>query len=69
MQRDNLKLIGPSVLARCLGLSPSWVRAKAALNELPHYDCGGNRRFDLEEVLAFLRREATEGNAQQAAVQ
>jgi len=66
MQRKELRLIGSKALAKSLGLSETWVRAAAAARQIPFYQCGGQRMFDLDEILAFLRREvATEGTQAQ----
>ena len=53
---DNRKLVGVGELARVLGLSERWIRGRLSRKELPCYRHGGATRFDVDEVLALMRR-------------
>ena len=69
MQRREVNLVGTMEVSRRLGVSPSWVRARSAAGKLPHFVCGGVRKFDLAELLAFLRREVNAAQDQAASAQ
>lgn len=57
-QRDNRKLLAAHELARVLNVPVSWVRVRShpgASNRLPVVKVGKYVRFDLDEVLCWLR--------------
>lgn len=52
------RLLKPHELARILGVSISWVRCHAApssKNRIPTQKIGGLLRFDLQDVLQWVR--------------
>lgn len=52
------KMVGVTLLAEKIGLSPWQVRCHARAGRLPCYRVGAGRyRFDVAEVLAHLRQE------------
>jgi excisionase family DNA binding protein len=52
--RDDGRLLSPDELAAWLGVPVTWVYAKAASSDLPHYKLGHYLRFDPREVNAYL---------------
>ena len=68
MQQIDKPLVGSREVARRIGMSRSWVRARAADGTLPHYLCGGNRMFDLGELLRLMRRDRQVGGRGQSAI-
>ena len=57
------RLVGVHELAECLSVPPSWVYSRTRLKDdgqIPHTRCGKYVRFDVDEVLDWLRgREET----------
>ncbi|MBI3248792.1 MAG: helix-turn-helix domain-containing protein [Deltaproteobacteria bacterium] len=53
--------IDAKALARALGCSLAWVRKTTQRKQLPHYQLGRGVRYDLDEVLAHLKREVRNG--------
>lgn len=56
------RLLTAEELAAELGVRPSWVTAKAADGTIPSLKLGKYRRYELDAVLAALRK-ADEGKA------
>ena len=50
--------VGVDVLAERLGIPVKTIYDRAQKDGWPHYRVGRQMRFDLEEILAFVRREA-----------
>jgi excisionase family DNA binding protein len=53
------RLLTARELGEVLGLSPATILDRWERGELPGYKVGRAVRFDLEEILALTRREAT----------
>lgn len=52
----NKRLVGTSELARTLGFSVPTIWAMVRRGEIPAVAVGGRYRFDVDEVLATLKR-------------
>ena len=55
------RLVGATELGKALGIHPAWLRAEAKAGRLPAVRTGRRFRFDPEEVIEALKRQATEG--------
>jgi len=51
-------LVSSKVVGRACGVHHRTIELHAQKNLLPHYRCGGSLRFDLDEVLSAMRKEA-----------
>ncbi|MCA9235862.1 MAG: helix-turn-helix domain-containing protein [Planctomycetales bacterium] len=58
---DLPTLLSAAQVAAILGTSREWVYAAANAGKLEHFRFGGHRRFDLQDLLAYIDRSRASG--------
>ena len=56
----NKKLIGVNELAEILGVPPSWIYHRSRMNKIPMIRVGKYIKFNLDEVMDWLKVKQTE---------
>lgn len=56
LNKNHPKLLDVDQLAEALSVDKSWIYSRTRTDEIPHYKIGKYRRFDLDEVLAWLKK-------------
>lgn len=53
----NQKLVGIKTMAEKLDVPESWLYSRTRTGEIPHYKIGKYVRFDVSEVMEWIRKQ------------
>lgn len=64
------RLVDVKEIAHILGVSPGWLyrRTQHGPEAFPHYKVGHHVRFDVQEVLTFIRNRKASGSTEEQGV-